>query len=565
LYFPERKDEKNWTLFKTVDSIKIDAEDKAIINCFSHYERQTDKGLIKYALKKNGLLLDINTKAEILLSLDMREIFDFDDKGRIYSISEERGCIIIEYKKYFEYELKTLNYTRYLAIKTDIREYDKICKWTEETFKEDESRKSSPWKLFTFDSIKFNCTKKSRLAISFSDNRNDAVQKANDLFLEQNGNGFEMKKVDSTLENAFAYNCAIKSMEDLYVKFEAAEGFYAGLPWFFQFWTRDEAISLKSMILLEKFDLAKSILLTKIADLADDGRVQNRIPFSELETADGTLWVFRRLLDLILVLQDKKKPLEEYLSKKDLVFISDQLKKTIEGHIKYHSNNMLISNLANETWMDTSYNGDTRAGYRIEIQALFLSVLSFKSIIDSMIYGKSQYAELEEKTRIAVKNAFFDKGILKDGKDDSTLRPNIFLAYYIYPKLLSSEEWTAVFDNSLLRLYLPWGGVATIDKTSSLFCPSYTGEDNKSYHRGDSWFFINNIAAVCLFRLNKDRYKNQIEKIISASANDILYKGIIGRPSELSSALIQSADASLFQLWSAATLIELIYECSSSK
>jgi glycogen debranching enzyme len=210
--------------------------------------------------------------------------------------------------------------------------------------------------------------------------------------------------------------------------------------------------------------------------------------------------------------------------------------------------------------MDTSFNGDTRAGFRIEIQALFLSALSFKSFLDTMNGEKPSYAELEEKTKTSVKEAFFYNGMLKDGKDDSTVRPNIFLAYYLYPQLLNEEEWSQAFDYSLARLYLPWGGLATIDKSSQLFCPSYTGEDNRSYHRGDSWFFINNIAAICLMRLNKIRYKSYIEKIIFASANDTLYKGIIGRPSELSSALIQSAEGSLFQLWSAATFIELLRE-----
>ena len=92
-----------------------------------------------------------------------------------------------------------------------------------------------------------------------------------------------------------------------------------------------------------------------------------------------------------------------------------------------------------------------------------------------------------------------------NGQTDYTQRPNVFLAYYIYPNLLKKTAWNKVFDNALRKLWLPWGGVATIDKDSHLFQGEYTGQDNKSYHRGDSWFFLNNMTAICMRKLDCER------------------------------------------------------------
>jgi len=138
---------------------------------------------------------------------------------------------------------------------------------------------------------------------------------------------------------------------------------------------------------------------------------------------------------------------------------------------------------------------------------------------------------------------------------------NIFLAAYLCPNLLNRKEWESVFDNAIKALWLEWGGFSTIDRASKLYFSSYTGEDNKSYHRGDSWYWINNIAAIALKRFG-GKYDEYVNKIIKASSLDIQFQGVIGRPSEISDAKSQKAQGNLFQLWSAATFIELINSCN---
>lgn len=543
-------DGDSWTMFKTIECIRFSGKDIRLINMPGKFVRETEKGSMSYFLSGNSLVIDADINGTVSFDVDMRNIYDFDDRGRIYNITSKNGLILIEYKKYTDNVLESLHYTRYLAIKTDITDFENISSWKEKEYPEDIQRKSFPWKLYIFYALTLKCSGKCRISISYSKDRDAAIASAESSFSEE----CHVMRED-TLQGDYmdcARECAWDSVKGLLIWHNKSPGYYAGLPWFFQIWTRDEAISLNRNLLSNDPGLARQILLERIKNIQADGRIQNRFPNSQLGTADGTGWVFFRLRELIESSAGKK-----LFEKDDIIFIREQLLKSIELQSKAYLNAGLIQNKRDETWMDTTYGDDYREGFRIEIQCLWLSMLSFINYLDMITGHDPKFREIEMKTKQLVKNKFFANGILKDGSEDNTIRPNIFLAYYLYPELLEKKEWVSVFENSLARLWLDWGGLSTIDKESLLFCDEYTGEDNRSYHRGDSWFFINNIAASCMIKLDKDRFRDYIEKIIKASSEDILYRGIIGRASEISSAKEQNANGSLFQLWSAATFIEL--------
>ena len=214
-----------------------------------------------------------------------------------------------------------------------------------------------------------------------------------------------------------------------------------------------------------------------------------------------------------------------------------------------------------ETWMDTVWGNDTRSGARIEIQALRLSMYRLAYELS----GKDEFKELEQKLKEKVREKFWNGNILADGLDDWTIRPNLFIAAYIYPELLSKDEWSKCFETALPKLWLEWGGLATIDKDNPLFCDNYTGENHQSYHRGDSWFWINNLAAIVMARVDRKLFGNYIDQILDASANDILYQGFIGHHSELSSASEQKSEGCLCQAWSSAMFVELMHELYKDK
>ncbi|MCM2325495.1 MAG: hypothetical protein NDI94_03465 [Candidatus Woesearchaeota archaeon] len=529
LFFPVFKDNHDWTLFKTIDSINIDGM-KKIIHHMDRIEVVCEKGTLAFSFENNTLIIDCDYSGNLIFTLDMREIYDYDDKGRIYSVKTEKGLVKVEYKKFWDSMLESMNYTKNLFIKTGAK-VDILSSWRLQPYSEDAKRKSDPSSLFVYDAFRLTLAGKERILISEN----------------QEEKRYERKKIPKKTD--LAYQLSLKSLYDLYVEREN-RGFYAGLPWFFQFWTRDEAISMKALLIEKEYDLVRDLLLKRL-DMMVDGKVPNRFPLSNLSTADGTGFVFLRLHELYAMIAEKK---EQYLSRPQLDGIRAKLKWVIESHKE-----LLEKNGPLETWMDTSFRDDTREGYRIEIQALWLRMLRFYNELAKDLGQKPDYA-FEADVKRKVKETFFHEGKLKDGSADDTVRPNIFLAYYIYPDLLEKSEWEHVFDDALPKLWLDWGGLATIDRSSQLFLGEYTGEDNKSYHRGDSWYFINNLAAVSLIRQNKAKYLNHIMKIIEASEKDLLWQGIIGRNSEISCANYQAASASLMQLWSSATLIELKWE-----
>jgi glycogen debranching enzyme len=93
-----------------------------------------------------------------------------------------------------------------------------------------------------------------------------------------------------------------------------------------------------------------------------------------------------------------------------------------------------------------------------------------------------------------------------------------------------------------------------------LFVDHYTGRNNSSYHRGDSWFFINNIAAICMLRTDKVKFRKYIDSIVDAGAREILWSGAAGHAAEISDANHLSSQGCFSQAWSNATFIELMLE-----
>ncbi len=173
-------------------------------------------------------------------------------------------------------------------------------------------------------------------------------------------------------------------------------------------------------------------------------------------------------------------------------------------------------------------------------------------------------SQLKDGLEIYRAKTFYDANLADrltwKNEHDLICRPNLFLAAYIYPGLLEKNEWRTVFENALTKLWLDWGGLATIDKNDSRFCPQSTGENAKSYHNGDSWFWINNIAAIAMRRVAGGYFKHCIEKIFIASRHDVLWGGALGCASEISSAQSFDPAGCPNQAWSNATFLELCRE-----
>lgn len=561
-FFSKYKTSDGWSLAKSIDTISIGDVSPEIINHLWGYEKKYSKGAVeKFFMCQDSLLYEVdNYDGNSLLSLDVRDIHNFDSFGKKYSVSKEKDFVIIKYSK--------SDFTRYIVIKTSTP-YILQEKWVENFFEFDDKRKNAPASWFVYEAMLFKITGSAKIVITTADDKEKAINEANRVYYSSE---LLKAKKESEVKQLFkrtvrakkidvAYKCSLKALDDLMIETDEIKGIYAGLPWFFQVWTRDEAVSLGAFIREKRYEEAKDIIFRQTSSVLPDGRITNRIPSSGIGSADGIGWVFKRFSDLFYWLI-KDNSLEKVFTKPEIAKINSRLKDAIDKIEENYIKQGLTLNRKKETWMDTDVGNDTREGARIEIQALTLNMIKTAKDVCKYLNDPDlkKYGAFEKEMIRNVRSVFYKEGILYDGFNDPTIRPNLFLAYYIYPELLKNNEWEIVFKKSLEKLWLEWGAVSTIDTKNPLFCDEYTGMSDKSYHRGDSWYFMNNLTAICLYRVNRDMFEKYIKKILHSSTEEILRMGALGCHAEVSSAKKQRSEGSISQAWSSAMYIEMIHE-----
>lgn len=596
------------SMFKVIENIYLDSGSgkcipKEIVNKFTSFERLYDERYESFTLLPGGLIYDVETEAQtyINIELDFRGIHEYSDAGRIYKIHKLDDSLIVEYTKYEDDKLNKKMYTKYLLINGEINTYETPSLWIKKNYSYDESRGAKS-EFYVFYALRILCKNKSNLIFTYANTKAEAMDKLFDIkknmdviyrFHNKYKNEILCLKYDITevtgKEIAFGYVNSVHAIDGLMINSENITGLWAGLPWFFQYWSRDELISLKALMLEDKRDYSKDILMRHISSIMSNGRIPNIYTAngpSGLGSADAIGWLFKRIKD-VFILNEREafENFENYFTLHEIKYIRDKLQYSILQIINMQYREGLIYNSPLETWMDTRTDDDQREGYRIEIQCLFLCMLNLMNLLNKLLSNKiikrnnkltsvvnsdMDYRNFEKELARNVREKFFVNNYLNDGWKSSNAdvsRPNIFLAYYAYPELLHNEEWEKVFDNAISRLWIEWeinkkdaGGFSTIDKENALYQSNYTGQNNKSYHRGDSWFFLNNIAALCMYNLDKNKYFSYVKKILNASTEDMLFKGFIGYSSELTSSSILKPGGCFCQTWSIATYIELIHE-----
>ena len=341
-YFLKQTNKINWTLFKVIEDIKLNKKPIYLINNFFNVERwyenknnkdNTTKEL--FFLHENAFLYKLeNHNGDVEVTLDCREIYDFDDKGRIYKIYRKKNYLIVEYTKFSDNKLKNEKYKVYLVIK-GCEGYKSINKWEQKEYEYDKKRRAKS-KCYVYKAINIQVKEKTNLIFSYGDNLELAKEKADELDMDCNKNVYKKEEHLKTLckmkgeiydeRVKLSYKNCVNSLNGLITNVDEFKGIFAGLPWFFQYWTRDEAISSIGLINEENYLDAKIFLFNQIDDLTRNGRIHNRMPYSKLESADGVGWCFKRINDLLDFTKHKYLD-NQYFSKNDIEFIKDKLRK----------------------------------------------------------------------------------------------------------------------------------------------------------------------------------------------------------------------------------------------
>ncbi len=505
-------------LFRVIESIKPNdtEEPSEIENRFTYFKRKRGdiEELFYFSKSSHVLIYELSMEKHIDIFFDMRRSYDLKD-SEDYKFSREEEIFVVEFSNGL-----------YLAI--NCIEGENLKETVTRDYLYDKERNSPP---FAKQIQKGLSLYGKRFVFAIEKSKEEAVREARRIFLR------DVPKKEDRID----IYCAKNSLMNLLVKDNP--GLCAGLPWFFQFWPRDEAISLKALFWIDPKS-AREIYFRLLDNATKKGP-------TGVVNADAVGWIFKRTEDIL--------PFTSLMEKEK---IKRRIKKYIEESLWSFTENNLAINKPKETWMDSL----DRDGARIEIQAMRLNMYKLAGLLANRKSEKSLYKDMEKTMREKVRNIFFDGDNLYDGycvrkkTIDKTIRPNIFITAYIYPDLLSKEEWIKCFDNALELLWLPWGGVSSLQKNDSDFHEDHTGEISDSYHQGDSWFYINNLTALVLYRFDKKKYDYYIKKIIKASKEELMWKGALGCHSELSSAKELRSEGCPNQAWSSAMYLEMIKE-----
>jgi hypothetical protein len=521
------KNEKGYK--KIFSRVSVEGEPLQTINMplFSLVGRKYQDFFESYYLKKDEpiIIYELSRKKDFIVRLDARDIFKIPEWGRAYEVEVIEGGFIIKY-------VETGEAPFYITILTD----GSIIKheaWKKVAYPRDAQRNSRPSHLYEFELGKFSAT---YVLFAYGNSAENSLALANKYFgeskirflREEKHSEYKGDKKSVELASFFAQ----KTLNDLW----DGTGLLAGLPWFTSCWSRDELLSLPAL----SEEKAKKIIRKYLKTSWPEGQIPVIIGSSHLSSDSLGILCWAIIASGIKLSLDER-----------ILFTTKLLEAITELEKKENLLGFVYSG-PNQSWMDSI----PREGYLIEIQALYVKMLEMAYFLTKDHYYDQKRTKLIKNIRTYFLHDF--KGRIADRLGESLVRPNIFLAHFFAPELLTKKEWEKCFDIALPKLWLSWGGLTSVDKNFVDFVPKSTGENNLSYHNGDSWFFINNIAAHSMSAINRIKYAKYTKRIIKASTEEILWNNFIGRPGEISSAQQLESWGCGLQAFSAATYLYLV-------
>ncbi len=323
---------------------------------------------------------------------------------------------------------------------------------------------------------------------------------------------------------------------------QQGDGIYAGLPWFNEYWGRDEFIAFPGAMLVSgQFQTGRKILKS-FADYQDKdkssryfGRVPNIVNPSNIDyhTTDGTP-------RFIIALQDYVKYSGDTSLIKELY---PAVINSIEGALKnWVDAKGYLLHEDNETWMDArdanlvSYSPrGTRAN---DIQALWYNQLragAYFAAYRHDLANQKKWNSLADKLKNNFQKDYLDGNhayladrLTKESKPDFSLRPNQLFA-------LDMIDDSTTKANALRKaweeLVYSWG-VATLDRHDPNFHPFHlTPEYHKdaAYHNGAIWPWLNGIAMQRMMEFGQTETAYTLFKNMNRQA---LTRGVVGGLSE---------------------------------
>ncbi len=266
----------------------------------------------------------------------------------------------------------------------------------------------------------------------------------------------------------------LKSMDDYLVARGEYETVIAGYPWFLD-WGRDSLICVRGIIAAGKITTARRIL-SVFAQYEKKGMLPNVIRGSSIEnwdTSDAPLWFIVACSDLVRA-ENTSDFLDHKCGARTVLEVIESIIENYRGGtpngIRMDIDSGLIYSPSHFTWMDTNYPAGTpRAGYPIEIQALWSAALDFALAHTR----RRKWKGLAKKIKKSIVAYYFDSnsGYLSDclhaaeftpaakAYPDDALRPNQLLALTL--NAVDDPSIARRILNACERLLVP-GGIRSL-------------------------------------------------------------------------------------------------------
>ena len=363
---------------------------------------------------------------------------------------------------------------------------------------------------------------------------------------------------------------------DQLVSRQQGDGIYAGLPWFNEYWGRDEFISLPGAVLVTgQFTTARQILLSfaKYQDTDPSSKFYGRVPnivnprSIDYHTTDGTPRFVVALLDYVRYSGDTALGRELYPA----------VQASIAGALRHWTDARgYLLHEDNETWMDArdahqvAY---TPRGSRAnDIQALWYQQLRAGAYFAAYVHDEASQARWttlaeQVKTHFArdyrdVHHNYLADYLDHQGRADFTLRPNQLFALDMVDDPAFTRQ---ALRHCWAELVYPWG-VATLARHDPQFHPYHLTPaypKDAAYHRGTVWPWLSGIAMQRMLEAGQVETAWQL----FANANRrALTRGVVGGLGENLDAYPPPGQASprltgaYLQAWSNAEQLRVWYQ-----
>jgi hypothetical protein len=259
--------ERDGKIYRTIEELRFEQPASKITNHLWCIERQHSNATARIMMHDDSMLIDCSSPVVMTLVTDIKQSYDNRVWGREYEVTAEQGCMLVNFSKHNDNrDDNSTHHDEYkccLAVCALPLDYAPIKQWEEHFYSQDNSRGSTPDKRWVFIAARL---KAARIAFGFGMTKQEAIKQArktlaNATRIMQSEESRVSRLVrQSMLENKEAEasrKCCVHGLDALGVK---ENGLYAGLPWFFQFWTRDEAVAAGGLIAQGKTEEAKKTL-----------------------------------------------------------------------------------------------------------------------------------------------------------------------------------------------------------------------------------------------------------------------------------------------------------------